>query len=486
MSFRKITLITILVFSGLFPYDQTNAATVLSGRILLQVQDKGQAWYVSPTNNKRYYLGTPQEAFLVMRSLGLGISNKDFLSLQNKLPSRLLGRIIIKTEDQGKAYYINPVTRQLAYLGRPQDAFLAMRNQGLGITNSDLNKITAAKESSPRIENPSPTNDQKEVKFTWRYKNKDYYLNELFSKSLYEKYTRSTKVLTYSSDNPPANPRDTFYSIFLKPKESDDSLDRLLSDLKRIAAIDGYQGDELIEFILAFVQYIPYDHAKEAGENKPNYPYETLYKNSGVCSDKTFLANTLLRRLNYGAIIMDFPDINHTAIGIQCPQADSIFNSGYCYIETTNYFPIGILPQSINQGIASSSAQINQAFNASSLGQVEYYQKTSGLLYRGIGKTKNQITAIISLEKTIEDTKIEITKLQNEINQAKTNLGNLKAQLDIYWDNQDSQNYNTLVATYNAAIKEYNQQLTEYQAKIGIYNDNVNKYNQARVDLFQE
>ena len=124
--------------------NRTIAAT-LKGRILLQVEDKGQAWYVNPANSKKYYLGRPTDAFNVMRNLGRGISNKDFTAVE-KNPSawiKLAGQILIKTEDSGKAYYFDPTSRRLFYLGRPQDAFNVMRSRGLGITNSDLNQISS-------------------------------------------------------------------------------------------------------------------------------------------------------------------------------------------------------------------------------------------------------------------------------------------------------------------------------------------------------
>ncbi|MFC1687023.1 phosphodiester glycosidase family protein [Patescibacteria group bacterium] len=47
----------------------------LSGRILLQVEENGEAWYVYPRNLQRYYLGRPDDAFTIMKNLGLGISN---------------------------------------------------------------------------------------------------------------------------------------------------------------------------------------------------------------------------------------------------------------------------------------------------------------------------------------------------------------------------------------------------------------------------
>ncbi|MBI2636655.1 MAG: hypothetical protein HYW81_00460 [Parcubacteria group bacterium] len=146
----------------------------LSGRILLQVENNGEGWYVHPVDQKRRYLGRPTDAFAIMRELGLGISNRDLTSLFGALPAsqdayasgnrtmalRLAGRILLQVESKGEAYYINPQNLRGYYLGRPADAFRIMREQGLGITTSDLSQITptgrmpdaavqAPKESAP-------------------------------------------------------------------------------------------------------------------------------------------------------------------------------------------------------------------------------------------------------------------------------------------------------------------------------------------------
>ena len=54
-----------------------NLANNNSGRILIQVEKNGEAWYINPKDDKRYYLGRPSDAFDVMRGLGLGISDID-------------------------------------------------------------------------------------------------------------------------------------------------------------------------------------------------------------------------------------------------------------------------------------------------------------------------------------------------------------------------------------------------------------------------
>ncbi len=57
------------VFSGLL-------ANALKGRIVLQVESRGEAWYIYPKDGKRYYLANGEAAYQIMRYLSLGIANE--------------------------------------------------------------------------------------------------------------------------------------------------------------------------------------------------------------------------------------------------------------------------------------------------------------------------------------------------------------------------------------------------------------------------
>lgn len=126
-------------------------ADQLSGQILLQVENKGEAWYVNPTDQQKYYLGRPADAFELMRKLGLGITNADLAKIptsddsttkwDSKLVNRLKGKILLQVESKGEAWYINPKDGKRYYLGSPSDAFAVMKKLGLGITNTNLRKI---------------------------------------------------------------------------------------------------------------------------------------------------------------------------------------------------------------------------------------------------------------------------------------------------------------------------------------------------------
>lgn len=175
----------------------------LKGKILLQVESKGEAWYLFPADGKRYSMGRPNDAFNLMRQLGIGISNDNLkkikianenltgrdsdndglsdmaedaigtdknksdsdadgysdkneiiggydpsgsgkLSLDNNFSKSQSGKILLQVEGHGEAWYVNPDNYQRYFMGRPGDAFNLMRKLGLGITNNDLNKIVVS------------------------------------------------------------------------------------------------------------------------------------------------------------------------------------------------------------------------------------------------------------------------------------------------------------------------------------------------------
>ena len=59
----------------------SNLVEQVKGKILLQVEQNGEGWYVNPDNGLRYFLGRPADAFALMRSLGLGITDNDLASI---------------------------------------------------------------------------------------------------------------------------------------------------------------------------------------------------------------------------------------------------------------------------------------------------------------------------------------------------------------------------------------------------------------------
>ena len=493
--FTKIFLVVLTFFSFIPLVNKAEASSVVSqvaGKILIQVEAQGQAYYVNPVDLKKYYLGRPNDAFNVMRSFGLGVSSNDLnIFLKNGARSDLSGRILLQVEAQGQAYYVNPSNLKLYYLGRPTDAFNVMRELGLGITNSNLNQIsTGVINTNTTNTNTNNTSTEiisnygeKIIKFTWKYNNKEYFLNQTFYDSLYNNYKNSPKYYSYSSDNPPVNLRESYYGVFLITKTGDTAISDLINSLKKIAQTEGFSDDEFLEFTMALVQYIPYDFSKN--ENSPqNFPYETLYKNLGICSDKSFLALSILRYLGYGGAIFDYPDIKHSAVAVAC-SGESSYNSGYCFIETTNYFPIGIFPSDLSSGQASSTIDWDNIFEQSSWGEVEIYQKSSGKYYYGMAENVSSINQMKSLQAIIYQQKSQLDTILNNLNSLSTELSELKSSLEYYVKQSDAVNYNANLNEYNTKVAEYNLILSDYYSKVDVYNNNISSFNKMVNNFWQ-
>lgn len=130
-------------------------ATGLSGQIVLQVEQHGEAWYIFPEDLRRYYLGRPEDAFAIMRFLGLGITDQNLAKIPTadqvwsgdvSVMAHARGRIVLQVGQHGEAWYVNPLDGKRYYLGRPDDAFALMTEFGQGINDADMLSL------SPSIE----------------------------------------------------------------------------------------------------------------------------------------------------------------------------------------------------------------------------------------------------------------------------------------------------------------------------------------------
>jgi hypothetical protein len=174
---------------------------MLKGKIILQVESNGEAYYISPVTKKMYFLSRPETAFEIMREQGIGIKKSELEKIEigsfnvsgididndglsdsfedaigtdkNKddtdgdgykdkdeikagyspiiknqkykfdiiFAGEQKGKTFLQVEQKGEAWYINPNDRKRYFLGRPTDAFKIMKDLGLGISNKDFKNI---------------------------------------------------------------------------------------------------------------------------------------------------------------------------------------------------------------------------------------------------------------------------------------------------------------------------------------------------------
>lgn len=174
------------------------------GNIVLRVQKNGEAYYVNPAKKSLHFLGRPDDALGIMKKEGVGIATSDLKKIpiglsqatgpdadgdglsdlmedavktdKNKkdtdndgfddkseiaggydpikgggvktqieagFAKKQKGKIFLQIQDNGEAWYINNKDEKRYFLGRPADAFSAMRFLGIGITEADYAKLEA-------------------------------------------------------------------------------------------------------------------------------------------------------------------------------------------------------------------------------------------------------------------------------------------------------------------------------------------------------
>ncbi|OGL66591.1 hypothetical protein A2856_02830 [Candidatus Uhrbacteria bacterium RIFCSPHIGHO2_01_FULL_63_20] len=125
------------------PSPSSSLLSRVRGYILLQVEQHGEAWYVDPLTSARYYMKDGPTAYEMMRTFGLGVTEADYAKIaagNAELKSRLRGRIVLRVQLRGEAYYLHP-DGSTYYLKDGPAAYEVMRAHSLGITDADLSAI---------------------------------------------------------------------------------------------------------------------------------------------------------------------------------------------------------------------------------------------------------------------------------------------------------------------------------------------------------
>ena len=317
----------------------------------------------------------------------------------------------------------------------------------------------------PALEGP------REVSFQWEYQDQNYELKETLYQSVDEYYAKKEKgILTGQEES-------SIEKYLAFPKE-DTTISKVSNDLVGLASSQNLAKDETVDLVLAFVQSIPYDKERAATDlTHPRYPYEILYENLGICSDKSLLADALLRNQGYGTSIFLFTKDEHMALGVACPDQYSSYNSGYCFAETTAVGnKIGIIPdlkedrQATSLGSLPSYSDTGQNAVTKKLSDPLIMAKKSGSSYDGIVET-------IALLRSINTLRSELDALNTQIAADESSLKDLGVKLEGYKSIEDYENYNALVPSYNSKLTEIQNEISNYNAKVNRYNELIAQFN---------
>ena len=176
--------------------------------------------------------------------------------------------------------------------------------------------------------------------FSWDYGGNHWNWNLSIPVALYDAY-KAVPDSTRTANGPAG------YDMMVTTRDS--YIQTLTEKLNETANQLGYGPVDKINFVLAFVQSIPYnsDLNTTGYEEYPRFPIEVLVDQTGDCDCKADLFATLTLTLGYGAVFINPPD--HLAVGVLGDNLQGTFwtydNKTYYYAETTGIgFKVGDLP----------------------------------------------------------------------------------------------------------------------------------------------
>lgn len=165
--------VAVLTYDGNDDIYDLTMAERLHGNILLQVEERGEAWYIRSSDSKRYYMKDGDVAYEMMRFFSLGITDanldripsvnnttemndSDSICETDTFAAGLSGEILLQVEQHGEAWYVDPAKCLRIYMEDGDAAYEIMRYLGLGITNADLEKIAIGTWGSDEDETVEP------------------------------------------------------------------------------------------------------------------------------------------------------------------------------------------------------------------------------------------------------------------------------------------------------------------------------------------
>ena len=345
---------------------------------------------------------------------------------------------------------------------------------------------------------PAPEGE-KTATFSWKYKGKNYSLDRNLYDSYYKFYNALPAESIFNGESL-IEQLEKRNELFISETYGDPTISELAQSIRSIGEENNLSENQIVELVASFVQTIPYDYDeynnRETIVPKVDYPYETLYKNKGICSDKSYLAYSLLRELGYGASFFLFPEDQHIAVGVECPREYSNYDSGYCFLETTSLGnKIGSTPSIIKEsGIAASEIVLSDfgtdttEDQSNPLGKIEILNKTNGLVYTGIIDTVNT-------QKEIDGLLATIRRMDRELNAERQNLDNQDAEIgrmvdklkkmDNHLTQSNYDDYSDYYSKYKKAYNSFEKDRKAFNARIATRNQLNNKYNSLIKSFYQ-
>lgn len=340
-------------------------------------------------------------------------------------------------------------------------------------------------------------------------------IEETLYRSVRDYYESDPKKSRYSAKND--------YRYFTQEYPEDKTIRNLTAKIKDKAQSLGFSSDRTLDLVTCFVQNIPYDEPKakkilsknegqliSSGESRAlqgRFPYETLYDNLGICTDKSFLEAALARELGYGVSLLAFDAERHMAAGIRVPGEYSSFGTGYAFVETTNVGykagQIPVLDDTRGGAKKSEIEKISEDFipeipqpsfsNPSAVISVfegrEYQRiieitenqdqlKKITLALNEKHKLLQSLKAEIDVQEIqVETQRKELAKSESGLEQAESDYNLSLSEESYHYYTQQYESYLRSFENYQNISHSFSRNVDNYNAEVVVFNSLIDDYN---------
>ena len=313
------------------------------------------------------------------------MKNSSSICSSNSLANRLKGKILLQVQQNGEAWYIYPKTCRRIYMKDGEAAYSIMRFLGLGITDQNLLNIPMAEQDLSPVEpvivnndfdNDGILNSQDDYPNGGSpIKTKIYNMEMLQGNSIdswqlsvnipFDRYSMYTKYYTHSFT-------ENFTNITSFVTSDDPVIQAIGNTITQ--EMPNYSSEMLYRLIAQIFYLSDYN----TGFNEyPKYPVETLQDGNGDCEDSAFLLASLLKNLKKDVALLIYS--NHAAVGVAMTDAE--INAYDSFISAENDLLDQILLLEMEQGSSSRTPAVQWIFDGWSLYHSLQYYEFNGKKY---------------------------------------------------------------------------------------------------------
>ena len=251
------------------------------------------------------------------------------------------------------------------------------------------------------------------------------------------------------------------YRAMVQDPAQDSLYAALLAEADTIRLRLKLSDDEYVDLIAVYIQSLRYETREQ---NPAKFPVETVVDRAGDCDDKSLLLAGLLSREGYPVALLLFGPESHMAVGVGSDDYQ-YKNSGYAFVETTNYSFVGVPTDKLggNLTLYSDPVIIPISNGTKFYGSGSETRYIHDMYVLSDQKVKELEPRVKSMGADLTSQEEKIARLESHMQGLRTtgNTGSYNAQVPVY---------NALVADYNARLATCRQLFTLYEKYALIHN----------------